>query len=176
MHIILCGHKASGKTTLAKAYSETFGYDYLDTDTLILDAETTHTSIPSLYRALGEADFRALEARTIQAIQPFTTPTILATGGGSVLDAANVAHLKSLGRLIYVEVAQHIREARIKPASTAIAITNKNARERIYQRVADLTLDASHQPISTLITTLHHMRCHHGESFIWTIVSHHHLG
>ena len=161
MNLILCGHKASGKTTLAKAYSEAFAYNYLDTDALILNAQTTHTTIPDLYRALGETRFRALEATCIQAITP-TQNTVIATGGGSVLDTNNITHLKSLGPLIYLDVAQSIRTQRLSTQDTAIK-TNTSQRDIIYQQIADYVLDATHQSITQLITNLHNHRCHHGE-------------
>lgn len=161
MNLILCGHKASGKTTLAKTYSQAFNYDYLDTDALILNSQTTHSTIPNLYRALGETRFRALEARCIQTIK---TPhnTIIATGGGSVIDTNNTTHLKSLGPIIYLDVLESVRAMRLKTQDTALK-THISQRDAIYPRIADYVLDATHQSIKQLITELHNYRCHHGE-------------
>ena len=73
MNMILCGYKASGKTTLARAYSHLYQCAYIDTDDLIVDffesISEVRTSIQDIYSMLGEQLFRIMEYEVLQTIE-----------------------------------------------------------------------------------------------------------
>lgn len=177
MNIILCGYKSSGKTTLAKAYSDNFGYEYIDTDKLMLDElsrdSEQYGTIGDVYRKLGEVSFRMLEFKVIQKIQNIKN-TIIATGGGTVLNTDNVALLKSYGVIVYLNVNKVIlanRLVKLQNLPGFIDSTNKddniksylNSRDHIYQLVSDYSINIHDESIQELISLLHQYRCQHGQ-------------
>ena len=60
-------------------------------------------SIREIYQALGASAFRLLEAEALESLQNLP-PSIIALGGGSVLQPKNVSFLRTLGELIYLDV------------------------------------------------------------------------
>ena len=86
--IILIGMPAGGKTTIGAALSRALSVPLYDADALT--EQTVGCSIPEIFAAEGEAAFRALERRTLEALCTETeTPCVIATGGGAVLTEQN---------------------------------------------------------------------------------------
>ena len=174
MYMILCGHKACGKTTLAKAYSQTYSCDFIDTDDLIIGAFQCSiggkAKVGDIYQALGEQSFRSLESKIIQTLRPLKA-SVIATGGGALLDPNNVTYLKSLGPIIYLKLNHAILANRWAKLSSFPAFMHPNDnlmqhfknRDALYQSVADDTIHISHQPMHVLLTQLHQHRSAHGK-------------
>jgi shikimate kinase len=105
VNIILFGFKSSGKTFFGKKLSQKMNCPFLDTDDLMVEryAADHHQirSIRQMYQCLGEQAFRRYEDETIQALRP-AVQSIIAVGGGAVLNPQNTALLQKLGRLIYL--------------------------------------------------------------------------
>ncbi len=107
MTVILCGYKGCGKTTIGKMFADCYGLDFIDTDDMVLKAnknnKKSYPTIEETYKNLGELLFRKLEAKVISQIYNVEN-TVIATGGGAVLNSLNVNHLKSQGEMIYLYV------------------------------------------------------------------------
>ena len=95
-NIILTGFMASGKTTIGRLLAGRLGYDFIDTDHLIEDRRGQ--TIADIFREKGEAFFRALEADVAGELGG-QEGLVIATGGGMLLDPANVAALERRGRI-----------------------------------------------------------------------------
>ncbi|MCH9689996.1 MAG: shikimate kinase [Gammaproteobacteria bacterium] len=180
MTITLCGYKSSGKSTVAAAYSRLFSYDLIDTDDLITQDYFAHhgqqQTISQIYNRLGAVAFRALEVKLIQRIQP-TTKTIIATGGGAVLEKNTVAHLKSLGKIIYLQVEYNTLYERLLAADTLPRFINQDnktsdlkhylrSRDTIYSNISDIIIDTSNRTIEDIASSIHQLynnRHSHGE-------------
>ena len=94
--IILIGMPAGGKTTIGAALSRALSVPLYDADALT--EQTVGCSIPEIFAAEGEAAFRALERRTLEALCTETeTPCVIATGGGAVLTEQNRELLRRSG-------------------------------------------------------------------------------
>jgi shikimate kinase len=163
MNLILCGYPACGKTTLAQAYSLQFNVDMMDTDSLMLQAISSDdiSTNRELYLALGEIKFRQLEADIIQAIKP-NRPTVIATGGGSVLNPSSVEHLKTLGKIIYLKTPQTVLNQRLNQQHRALSI-QPGSRDAVYQAVAHDVLETEQHTLPTLTEKLHAFRSQHGQ-------------
>lgn len=160
MNIILCGYKSSGKTTLGKALAQELVYDFIDIDQLMLKkANVNHvnnTSIGQLFTQLGESEFRQLEERVVHNFSP-TKKTIIATGGGTVMNPNNVTHLKSLGKLVYLTIDAKVLYQRLSGSKTPSFIQQNNteealkdylsSRDVIYKRAADVSIDMTGKSI-----------------------------
>ena len=175
MNIILCGYKTCGKTTLAKAYSEAYHCNYLDTDDLMIEAFNAASgyqkTIGDIYHALGEQSFRKFEVEVLQSIKNIKD-TIIAIGGGTVLNPKSVAYLKSLGKIIYLNVNKAILENRIMNLKVLPSFIKQNetkdelkrylnSRDEIYQSIADYVINVNDQSIDELISMLYQYTCDH---------------
>ncbi|MCH8065959.1 MAG: shikimate kinase, partial [Chloroflexi bacterium] len=81
--IFLTGLSGSGKSTVARLVAEALGWQAVDTDALIEEAEGR--SIAEIFASGGEEQFRALERQQIaDAAAPDNV--VVATGGGAILD------------------------------------------------------------------------------------------
>ena len=100
--IILIGMPAGGKTTIGAALSRALSVPLYDADTLA--EQTAGRSIPAIFAAEGEAAFRALERRTLEALCTETeTPCVIATGGGAVLTEQNRELLRRSGTVFWLD-------------------------------------------------------------------------
>lgn len=99
--LFLYGPPASGKSTLGLALAERFGAEFHD-----LDAEIVRTegrSIPAIFAAGGEAEFRRIEKETLAALPE---GGVVALGGGSLLDGGSRALAESRGNVVVLDVAE----------------------------------------------------------------------
>lgn len=97
-NIILVGMMGSGKSTLSHLLHEKIGYSILDTDDAIEILEKS--TIALIFEKKGEATFRALEKAFLQELD--VSKHIISTGGGMVIQEANVKRLRTLGRVFYL--------------------------------------------------------------------------
>jgi shikimate kinase len=180
MNIILCGYKSCGKSTIAKAYSQSFSCRYIDTDSLMIEIfQSNHgqqCTIAEIYNALGALKFRQLEADVIKNMNQ-TSNAIIATGGGAVLEKNNVKHLKSLdkiGKIIYLQVNYNTLYERLLAADNIPSFINKNNQEKdlknylisrddVYKNISDYMINITHQTIEEIISIIHQYRGHHGQ-------------
>jgi 3-dehydroquinate synthase len=95
-NIILTGFMATGKTTVGKLLANQLGYDFVDTDELIV--ERSGQSVAEIFRQKGEAAFREMEAVIARELSD-KEGLVVSTGGRLMLDPANAATLSKRGRV-----------------------------------------------------------------------------
>ena len=140
MRLILIGLKHCGKTTLGRQLAFVLQQPFIDTDALILQHYPS-SSIAALYTQYGEQEFRRMEQQVIQSIA-YAHEGVIATGGGSVLNASNVTHLQRLGTLVYLQLSFASWCARLSAQTAPAFLTQEQwpvvyqQRHAIYQRVA----------------------------------------
>ncbi|MBQ7575555.1 MAG: hypothetical protein IJT26_03395 [Bacteroidales bacterium] len=98
-NIVLTGMPSSGKSTLGKMLAERTGRLLTDTDELV--CRNTGREIPDIFATDGEMEFRRLESEAVRQASCLNA-SIIATGGGVVLDPANIRRLKRNGRIFFV--------------------------------------------------------------------------
>lgn len=110
-NIILVGFMGTGKTVVGKALAEALGFQYLDTDDLIV--EMADKTIPEIFSQEGEAQFRDYETEAIRKVCKLRDH-VIATGGGAVLRDENVALMKKAGKMICLAATPEIIYDRVK--------------------------------------------------------------
>jgi shikimate kinase / 3-dehydroquinate synthase len=95
-NIILTGFMATGKTTVGKLLADQLGYEFVDTDVLIV--ERSGQSVAEIFREKGEKAFREMEAAVARELGE-KEGLVVSTGGGLMLDPANAASLGKRGRV-----------------------------------------------------------------------------
>jgi len=156
--ISLIGMPAAGKSTIGVLLAKALGYDFLDTDLLI--QVTTQRTLPQIIAEDGFLELRKIEADIIGSVH--CDRTVIATGGSAVYALESMAHLRSLGQIVYLRADADILQARIGDlesrgvAAAADATLESIIAERLplYQRLGDLTIDAGQNPEIVLANLL----------------------
>ena len=113
-NIILIGMPGSGKSTVGVLLAKMLGMNFIDADLLIQQQEGM-----KLYEILekkGNAHFAKVEDEVNASIR--AENTVIATGGSVVYGKAAMAHLKSIGTVVYLKVPLAELERRIKNFAT----------------------------------------------------------
>ncbi len=92
---------SSGKSTLGRLLAHKLGYNFVDTDELIVQNE--NKTVADIFADKGEDYFRTLEKTTLRNLG-ITANTIVATGGGMPCFNNNIAHMLQLGKVVYLDV------------------------------------------------------------------------
>ena len=151
--LALIGFMGTGKTTVGRLLAAELGSEFVDLDALI--AERSGLSIPAIFAREGEEGFRRREKELLRAVAG-RPRQVLATGGGIVLDPANVETLRATGLVVWLHASLSAIVARVgrgegRPLlkggdleTTAAALLA--AREEIYRRAADFAVDTTDLP------------------------------
>ncbi|MAT05145.1 MAG: shikimate kinase [Acidimicrobiaceae bacterium] len=83
--VVLTGFMGTGKTTVGRVLADRLGYEFVDTDAIIVDR---HGPIPTIFADHGEDHFRALE-RDLAAELAERDGIVVSTGGRMLVDPVN---------------------------------------------------------------------------------------
>lgn len=148
-NLFLVGPMGAGKSTIGRRLARHFGLAFIDLDEE-LEARTG-ASVKLIFELEGEAGFRQREAALLAELAR-GGGRLLATGGGTVLDPANRALLRSRGFVVWLRasVAQQLRRLERDRKRPLLAGADRRARleqlaaerDPLYAEVADLTAAA----------------------------------
>lgn len=156
-NIILVGMMGSGKSTIAKRLESLLTYDIFDMDHEIEKAN--HLSIPQIFDQYGQEYFRDLEHKMCQSLD--LDKTLISTGGGVVLNDANVSALKKLGTIIYLKANVEVLFNRLQDETGHRPLLDQKAllkqledlmenRKDLYEAAADVIVDINHISLEDL--------------------------
>ena len=111
--LFLYGPPGSGKTTLGKLLAERLALPFCDLDVAI--QERAGRTIPQIFAEEGEAGFRARERRTLEEVS-MSTRSVIALGGGSLLDPAARAWAEAHGTVVCLTCPVDVLKERIRLA------------------------------------------------------------
>ncbi len=153
-NIILIGMMGSGKTTLGKWLSTALNLKFIDTDHII--EEMQGQSIRQIFDRHGVAHFRQLEAALIEKLSG-VNDSVLATGGGIILNPNNNIALRQLGTVIYLRGStdQLVRNVSLESDSRPLLNLHNletilMVREKLYEGTAHYVVDIDHKSIETI--------------------------
>ncbi|HHR6130749.1 TPA: shikimate kinase AroL [Providencia alcalifaciens] len=162
----IIGPRGSGKTTIGKKLAEKTGYQFIDTDKLIL--EQAGMSIADIVQQQGWDYFRQLESQILASIEP--QKAIVSTGGGIILASENQQVMRDNGTVIYLRstpetLAQRLAaepQAEQRPSLTGKSLLEEieevmEQRDPIYLSTAHHVIDAN-QSIDAIINQIANLR------------------
>lgn len=101
-HVVLIGLPGVGKSTVGRGVAARLKRGFVDLDIHI--ERSFGKTVSRIFEEDGEAVFRRVEAETSAAVARMA-PSVIAPGGGWVLNPDARAHLLGSGRIIYLRVA-----------------------------------------------------------------------
>ena len=101
-HVILIGLPGAGKSSHGRIVARHCGRPFIDLDRRV--ALRAGRSIPQLFREVGEEGFRTIEREATAALAD-EPPSIVAPGGGWMMDPGNVALVKPGATIIWLQVS-----------------------------------------------------------------------
>jgi len=164
--VLLIGMMGAGKSTTGQLLAARLGWPYLDSDAEVL--RLTGRTIPEIWKADGEAAFRAEERRALSLATTSDGPVVIGVAGGAVLDPDNRARVRSAGLVVWLRAAvttlvDRVGEGTGRPlldGGPAEAIRHLSAaRAPVYAELADATIDvdglAPSQVVDRILAALH---------------------
>lgn len=144
-NIILVGMPSCGKSTLGRLLAKELHYDFLDTDEVII--RLNGCPLRDILDAQGVDGFIRVEEEAVCTVQ--AQNSVIATGGSVVYSEKAMAHLKALGKVVYLRLSfeemdrrlgdLHARGVAIAPGSTLQNLYDE--RTPLYEKYADITVN-----------------------------------
>ena len=149
--IVLVGMMGAGKSSIGRRLAGRLGIPFIDADSEIESA--AGMTIPEIFDKHGEPYFRAGEARVIARLLDNGTQ-VLATGGGSVMDAQTRALIGEKGVSIWLKADIDVLLKRTKRRNDRpLAEKIKDllpVREPLYAK-ADIIVQSRDEPHDTIV-------------------------
>src|SRR5690606_27386423 len=101
-NIVLAGFMGAGKTTVGRLVAHRLGWPFVDADDEIV--ARAGMSIPEIFARYGEAHFRQIE-REVCAELARREHTVIATGGGALVDETNLKTMLASGLVVCLRVS-----------------------------------------------------------------------
>lgn len=143
-NIFLIGPMGAGKSSVGKYLAQQLNLEFYDTDEEI--EKRTGVEIGWIFDLEGEEGFRKRETAVIKTLAALSG-IVLATGGGSILEAENREILAEHGTVIYLYVSLDYQDHRTANESRRPLLRVKNRQEvleklhyertPLYEEIAD---------------------------------------
>jgi len=139
----------SGKSTVGRIVADRMHRPYYDTDTEV--ERRTGSTVPALFADRGELAFRAEERAALCSVLASSVPSVIAAGGGAVIDPESRRRLRSSGLVVWLEngvgaLATRLGTGQGRPlleGDPAGALRRLDARRRpVYRELSEFTLPA----------------------------------
>ncbi len=146
-NIVLIGMPGCGKSTVGVLLAKALGMDFIDTDLII--CATQKDKLHRIIEKKGLEYFSKVESDVGKNLR--SNNCVIATGGSMVLYEDAMENLRSLGKVVFIDVSFPELKRRIKNIKTR-GITFKEGeslrdlyeyRRPFYQKYADITLNVS---------------------------------
>lgn len=128
--LVIIGLMGAGKTSIGMMLAEELGYDFVDSDDVIVEREKR--SIPEIFgeNNKNEPEFRRIEREVIQDLMLDSTPHIIGTGGGAFMNVDTRKAIKKSGTSIFLKASLDVLAERVgKGKGRPLLTAGNNPRE-----------------------------------------------
>lgn len=146
-NVILIGMPAAGKSTLGIVLAKIMNKNFIDADLLIQNS--CDKTLQKIIDALGPEGFIEVENEVLSGIE--AENSVIATGGSAIYSEAAMAHLKSIGTVVYLEISFESLTLRLNDLQErgvvlkgGISMSLRDLYEErrpLYERYADITVN-----------------------------------
>jgi shikimate kinase len=123
VNIVLTGFMGTGKTAVGRHVADKLRVPFVDVDAEIV--KKAGKSVQEIFSIDGEDAFRKLESLTIAEIAA-RDKTVIATGGGALIDSHNRKNLESHGLLVCLKARTGTLLERLKDDLTRPLLSGEN--------------------------------------------------
>ena len=155
--VYLVGFMGAGKTTVARALAKRLDWQAIDIDELIEQRE--HDTVAAIFAKRGEPYFRATE-RAVLVDQASSRHAVVATGGGTFVDAHNRAMINRDGVSVWLDVPVERLIPRVPVDGRRPLASDRVEFERLYvarrsaYQQAHLRVDAARVSVDAIVDQL----------------------
>lgn len=152
-NIVLIGMPSSGKSSIGGPLSQKLGFDFIDTDKIIIEKEG---------RALGEIVNndgldRFLEIQESVLLNIDVKKCVISTGGSVVYNEKGMNHLKTDGFVVFLKTSLSDIQGRINSNRRFAREKEQtledlyNERVPLYEKFSDISVDCSGKKVGELV-------------------------
>lgn len=128
-NIVLIGMPASGKSTVGIHLAEKLNINFIDTDDLIEKCEGM--KLQEIIDERGNDYFWNVEEQILCNLK--CNDTVIATGGSAILFPKAIEHLKTIGRIVYLEQSIDLLKMRLSNLdSRGVTLDEGESIESLY--------------------------------------------
>jgi shikimate kinase len=127
--IYLVGFMAAGKTTVAQALAQRLGWRVEDVDALIEARE--RRPVAEIFARSGEPYFRTVEREILKVLLPLRH-VVVATGGGTFVEADNRGAINIDGLSVWLDVPIEVVLARLPADGRRPLAADRAQMERLF--------------------------------------------
>ena len=164
-HVVIVGMMGVGKSTVGALLAERLGRPFVDLDAAVEAGEGM--DVAEIFEARGEAAFRRLESDALGTALGSTEPSIVATGGGVLLDPSNRT-LVAGHRVVWLRAAPEVLAERVAAAGGRPLLEDldegesasgrlrsiADARRSSYEEAGDIVLDVDEMSPGEVVDAL----------------------
>ncbi len=153
-NIVLIGMPSCGKSTVGKQLAKRLHKEFIDIDKEIEKFEGK--KIPDIFFDCGEAYFREIEKKVISEIATNVSGSVIATGGGAVINKSNIDSLKLNGKIFWLNrPLELLAPTKDRPTASSFKDIQKRYTERfpLYSAYCDVEIDAS-ESVSEIVNKI----------------------
>ena len=130
--VVVIGLMGAGKSTIGKRLAQMLGLAFIDADAEI--ESVSRMSIPELFEAYGEPEFRDLERRVIKRILR-TGPRVLATGGGAFMNESTRRTIAKAGVSVWLKADLDVLMERVARKGNRPLLKTANPRATMQELI-----------------------------------------
>ncbi len=164
-NVFLIGYRCTGKTAVGKLLSEKLDWLFIDSDSLLVSE--SGLSIKEIVETHGWGIFRKMEHAIVNQVC-ILDRRVVATGGGVVLNAANVNLMKKNGRVVWLKALPETIKSRmiLDPDTEAFrpSLTSKDSfseieetlieRDPFYRQAMDFCVETDDRRVDEICDTI----------------------
>ncbi|WPZ34798.1 shikimate kinase [Thalassobaculum sp. OXR-137] len=161
--LVLVGLMGAGKSSIGRRLAHRFGVAFADADTEIEKA--AGRTIPEIFEAFGEEEFRNGERRVIRRLIESGGPRVLATGGGAFMAddtralikaEATSLWLKADFETLFERVSKRSNRPLLKTADPKATLRDLMQKRYPIYGEADLVVETQRVPIEETVDKVYH--------------------
>ncbi|PWV98122.1 shikimate kinase [Hoeflea marina] len=151
-NLVFVGLMGAGKSAVGRLVAQGLNIPFVDSDHEI--ERVSRMSVPELFQAYGEPEFRALEARVIKRLLK-TGPRVLSTGGGAFINEETRALVLRSGFSVWLKADLDVLWERVSKRDSRPLLKTENPRATLSKLLdirypiyaaADLTVQSRDVP------------------------------
>lgn len=157
-NIVLIGMPGVGKSSAGVVLAKVLGYEFVDSDLVIQKKEKK--LLREIIEEVGNDEFIKIENRINSELDVHNS--VIATGGSVIYGEEAMAHLASVGTIVYLRASYETINSRlsnlkgrgvaIKEGQTLLDLYNE--RTVLYEKYADVTIDLDGMTIEETVQKL----------------------